>query len=51
MEFAGYDLDDGIYDEMPVAKDGKVEIPGGPGWGITVRPEWLETSDHQVSEL
>ena len=42
---------DGIYDEMPVAKDGKVEIPGGPGWGITVRSEWLENAAHQVSEL
>ena len=42
---------DGIYDEMPVAKDGKVEVPGGPGWGITVRPEWLEQSVHQASEL
>ena len=41
----------GIYDEMPVAKDGKVAIPVGTGWGITVRPEWLEKSEHQVSEL
>ena len=41
----------GIYDEPPVARDGRVEIPGGPGWGITVRPEWLEKSVHQASVL
>ena len=41
----------GIYDEIPVARDGKVEIPGGPGWGITVRSEWLENAAYEVSEL
>ena len=41
----------GIYDEIPVARDGKVEIPGGPGWGIRVRSEWLENAAHAVSEL
>ena len=41
----------GIYDELPVARDGKVEIPGGPGWGIAIRPEWLEKSVHQASAL
>ena len=40
----------GVYDEMPVAMDGKVEIPAGPGWGIAVRPEWLARSTHRISE-
>ena len=29
----------GVYDELPVARDGTVESPAGPGWGITVRPD------------
>ena len=41
----------GVYDELPVARDGKVEVPAGPGWGITVRPEWLANSTHEISEL
>ncbi len=40
-----------IYDQLPVAKDGKVQIPEGPGWGITVRPEWLEKATYQISEF
>jgi hypothetical protein len=31
--------------------DGKVQIPKGPGWGVDVSSAWLETTDHQVSEL
>ena len=41
----------GVYDELPVARDGRVEIPAGPGWGITVRPEWLAKSTHQAGEV
>lgn len=41
----------GIYDPMPRAYGGEAEFPEGPGWGITVRPEWLEAADRQVSEV
>ena len=41
----------GVYDELPVARDGKVEIPAGPGWGITVRSEWLANSTRELSEV
>ena len=41
----------GIYDDFPMAKDGKVQIPEGPGWGVTIRPEWLENADYQISQL
>ena len=40
-----------FYDEMPVARDGNVEIPDGPGWGISIRPEWLEKATHRASAL
>lgn len=32
------------------AADGKVTIPDGPGWGVTVRSEWLEQADYVISE-
>jgi L-alanine-DL-glutamate epimerase-like enolase superfamily enzyme len=40
----------GIYDPVLAAKDGKVSIPNGPGWGVTVRESWLDASDYRVSE-
>ena len=41
----------GVYDEMPIAEDGKVRIPSEPGWGIRPRKEWLNQSRRQISEL
>ena len=40
----------GIYEDFPVARDGKVQIPEGPGWGIEICPAWLEQSQYQISE-
>ena len=40
---------DGIYEPALVARDGKVAIPDGPGWGVEIRPDWLERSHHQSS--
>ena len=48
---AYYPWQEGIYDPVLVASDGKVSIPDGPGWGIKVRQSWLDGSDYQVSEL
>ncbi|MEM7331851.1 MAG: mandelate racemase/muconate lactonizing enzyme family protein [Chloroflexota bacterium] len=33
-----------------VAKDGKVQIPDAPGWGVEINPAWLENSTHQLSD-
>ncbi|NWQ40317.1 mandelate racemase/muconate lactonizing enzyme family protein [Bacillus sp. EB106-08-02-XG196] len=30
--------------------DGKVKIPDGPGWGVQIRPEWLDKATYQISE-
>jgi L-alanine-DL-glutamate epimerase-like enolase superfamily enzyme len=30
--------------------DGKIKIPDGPGWGVQIRPEWLEKATYQISE-
>jgi L-alanine-DL-glutamate epimerase-like enolase superfamily enzyme len=32
-------------------RDGKVNIPEEPGWGVTVRPEWLEKAQYRISQL
>lgn len=39
----------GIYDDFPVARDGKVQIPQGPGWGVNISSDWLESADYQIS--
>jgi L-alanine-DL-glutamate epimerase-like enolase superfamily enzyme len=31
-------------------KDGMVQIPTDPGWGIEINPVWLEKSQYQISE-
>ena len=38
-----------LYDPALVVRDGCVAIPDGPGWGVTLRPSWLEKATRQVS--
>ena len=40
-----------LYDPVLIAKDGKVQIPEGPGWGVVINPDWLERSSYQISTL
>jgi L-alanine-DL-glutamate epimerase-like enolase superfamily enzyme len=40
-----------LYRPALVARDGKVAIPDGPGWGVEINPDWLASADHQVSEV
>ena len=40
---------DGIYTPVLVARDGCVEIPAGPGWGIEIDPDWLARAEHHVA--
>jgi L-alanine-DL-glutamate epimerase-like enolase superfamily enzyme len=46
-----YPWQEGLYDPVLVAKDGKVQIPEGPGWGVVINPDWLERSSYQISTL
>lgn len=39
-----------IYQPELQVRDGKVDIPDGPGWGVTINPKWLEKAERQVSE-
>jgi L-alanine-DL-glutamate epimerase-like enolase superfamily enzyme len=42
---------DRIYQPALVARDGKVSIPDGPGWGIEINLEWLANPTYQISGL
>jgi L-alanine-DL-glutamate epimerase-like enolase superfamily enzyme len=46
-----YPWEVGIYDPALEVVDGRVSVPSGPGWGVTIRPEWLAQATYQVSRL
>lgn len=39
----------GLYNPVLEARDGKVQIPDGPGWGVTINPDWLKGAVYQKS--
>jgi len=41
---------DGLYAPALKVADGKVAIPDGPGWGVTINPKWLDSAEHKASE-
>jgi len=47
-----YPWQDKLFVESPYTiDDGHVAVTDSPGWGVDIRPQWLDKSDHQVSEL
>jgi L-alanine-DL-glutamate epimerase-like enolase superfamily enzyme len=38
-----------MYDPYPVVKDGYIDIPQEPGWGIKIRESWLQDAEYLVS--
>jgi len=44
-----YPWDSGLYEPALVARDGKVQIPDGPGWGVEISKDWLEKASYQRS--
>jgi len=46
-----YPWQEGIFAPELKARDGKVQIPEGPGWGVEINPDWLAAAEHQISEL
>jgi L-alanine-DL-glutamate epimerase-like enolase superfamily enzyme len=46
-----YPWQDGLFRPALVARDGKVSIPDGPGWGVEVEASWLAQADRVISEL
>lgn len=39
----------GLFTEPLAVSDGRVHVPEGPGWGITVNPQWLEKAEYRIS--
>jgi L-alanine-DL-glutamate epimerase-like enolase superfamily enzyme len=44
-----YPWQDGLYSPRLEVRDGAVDIPAGPGWGVEINPSWLESSAHRVT--
>jgi len=40
----------GLYEPTLKVENGRVKIPDAPGWGVTIRPDWLEKAECQKSE-
>jgi L-alanine-DL-glutamate epimerase-like enolase superfamily enzyme len=38
-----------LFEPAMEIRDGKVAIPEGPGWGVTINKKWLEKAKHQIS--
>jgi L-alanine-DL-glutamate epimerase-like enolase superfamily enzyme len=39
-----------LFSPALVVKNGMVEIPDGPGWGVEINSSWLESANYQKSE-
>ncbi|MCL5270139.1 MAG: mandelate racemase/muconate lactonizing enzyme family protein [bacterium] len=37
------------YSPVLEVRDGQTQIPGGPGWGVTINPEWMEKAEYRIS--
>ena len=46
-----YPWEIGLYEPALEARDGKVAIPNGPGWGVEINPDWLAKAERWVSEV
>jgi L-alanine-DL-glutamate epimerase-like enolase superfamily enzyme len=46
-----YPWDRDLYSPALIARDGRVQIPDGPGWGVEINKSWLEAASYQKSEL
>lgn len=38
-----------MFDPVLEMKDGKAVMPEGPGWGIRVKPGWLDAARHRIT--
>ena len=46
-----YPWQEGLFSPALEARDGRVQIPDGPGWGVEINPAWLKNAKYQISEL
>jgi len=40
-----------LYRPLLEVRDGRVPIPDGPGWGVTINPDWLAKAQRQESKV
>ncbi len=45
-----YPWEVGLLSNPLVVRDGKVQIPMEPGWGVDVHPDWIAKAHYQMSE-
>ena len=46
-----YPWEVGLFRNLPLVKDGKLEVPKTPGWGVEINPDWLASADYAISTL
>jgi L-alanine-DL-glutamate epimerase-like enolase superfamily enzyme len=45
-----YPWQDNLFAPALVARDGKVQIPEGPGWGVEINKDWLAAASYRKTE-
>lgn len=40
----------GLFDPAPTVRNGVIDIPSGPGWGVEISPGWLAGAERRVTE-
>jgi L-alanine-DL-glutamate epimerase-like enolase superfamily enzyme len=40
-----------LFNPALEVRDGRVQIPPGPGWGVEINPNWLARATYQISEI
>ncbi len=46
-----YPWQEGLFSPALEVRDGQVQIPNGPGWGVEINPDWLAQADYRASAL
>lgn len=46
-----YPWQDGLFWPNFEVKDGRMQIPSAPGWGVEINPDWLAKATYQISEV
>src|SRR5439155_7034156 len=44
-----YPWQSGIFEPALVARDGHLDVPDGPGWGVEIRSDWLARAERRIS--
>ncbi len=46
-----YPWQEGLFEPAFEVRDGQVQIPTGPGWGVEINPDWLAGAAYQISKV